>query len=55
MSRQELIKMTRSLIEHGAADTMELADEVVSVPASAYTDPELFEDEKKKIKSSKTE
>jgi phenylpropionate dioxygenase-like ring-hydroxylating dioxygenase large terminal subunit len=49
MSRQELIEMTRSLIEHGTADTMELADDVVSVPASAYTDPELFEAEKNKI------
>ncbi len=49
MSRQELINMTRNLIEHGAADTMELADEVVRVPAAAYTDPELFEAEKNKI------
>ncbi|WP_298470463.1 aromatic ring-hydroxylating dioxygenase subunit alpha [uncultured Erythrobacter sp.] len=49
MSREELITMTRSLIAHGEADTMELADEVVRVPASAYTDPELFELEKKNI------
>jgi phenylpropionate dioxygenase-like ring-hydroxylating dioxygenase large terminal subunit len=49
MSRQELIDMTRSLIAHGEADTMELADEVVAVPASAYTDPALFEEEKNKI------
>ncbi len=49
MSREELITMTRSLIAHGEADTMELADEVVRVPASAYTDPELFELEKKQI------
>jgi len=49
MSREELIAMTRSLVEHGAADTMELADEVVRVPASAYTDPELFEREKNQI------
>ncbi len=49
MSRQELIEMTRSLIAHGEADTMELADSVVSVPSSAYTDPALFEDEKNKI------
>ncbi|MEL6877478.1 MAG: aromatic ring-hydroxylating dioxygenase subunit alpha, partial [Pseudomonadota bacterium] len=31
------------------ADTMELADDVVRVPASAYTDPDLFELEKRKI------
>ncbi|MEP3052233.1 MAG: aromatic ring-hydroxylating dioxygenase subunit alpha [Erythrobacter sp.] len=49
MSRAQLIEMTRSLIAHGAADTMELADEVVRVPASAYTDPELFEREKQQI------
>ena len=49
MSRQELIDMTRSLVEHGAAGTMELADEVVRVPASSYTDEELFEREKKQI------
>ncbi|MEL6529891.1 MAG: aromatic ring-hydroxylating dioxygenase subunit alpha [Pseudomonadota bacterium] len=49
MSREELITMTRSLIAHGEADTMELADEVVRVPASAYTDPDLFELEKKQI------
>ena len=29
MSREKLIEMTRSLVEHGKADTMELADEVV--------------------------
>ena len=49
MSRQTLIDMTRSLIAHGEADTMELADEVVRIPASAYTDPALFELEKKNI------
>jgi phenylpropionate dioxygenase-like ring-hydroxylating dioxygenase large terminal subunit len=49
MSRQELVDMTRSLIAHGEADTMELADEVTRVPASAYTDPELFEAEKNQI------
>ena len=49
MSHQELIDMTRSLVEHGAADTMEYADEVVRIPASSYTDPELFEREKKQI------
>lgn len=49
MSRSQLVEMTRSLIAHGEADTMELADEVVRVPASSYTDPELFELEKKRI------
>lgn len=49
MPRQELIDMTRSLVSHGAAGTMELADEVVRIPASAYTDEALFEREKKQI------
>ena len=49
MSRDELISMTRSLIEHGAADTMEYADEVVRVPAKTYTDPDVFELEKRNI------
>lgn len=49
MSREELITMTRNLISHGAADTMEYADDVVRVPASTYTDPELFELEKRNI------
>ncbi|TNE53463.1 MAG: Rieske (2Fe-2S) protein, partial [Sphingomonadales bacterium] len=49
MPRQELIDMTRSLVSHGAAGTMELADDVVRIPASAYTDEALFEREKKQI------
>ncbi len=49
MSREKLIEMTRSLVEHGKADTMELVDEVVSVPASDYTDEARFELEKEKI------
>jgi len=49
MSRQQLLEMTRSLIAHGEAGTMELADEVVRVPARAYTDPDLFELEKRQI------
>lgn len=49
MSREKLIEMTRSLVAHGAADTMEYADEVVRVPASAYTDEDLFEREKRQI------
>lgn len=49
MSREELVAMTRNLVAHGAADTMEYADEVVRVPASTYTDEALFEREKKNI------
>lgn len=49
MARQQLIDMTRSLVAHGDAGTMELADEVVRVPASAYTDEALFEREKRQI------
>ena len=49
MSREELVAMTRNLVAHGAADTMEYADEIVRIPASAYTDPELFELEKQRI------
>ena len=46
MSRETLVEMTRNLVAHGAADTMEYADDIVRVPASAYTDPALFEIEK---------
>lgn len=49
MARAQLIEMTRSLVAHGDAGTMELADEVVRVPASAYTDEALFEREKRQI------
>lgn len=49
MARNTLIEMTRSLIAHGDAGTMELADEVVRIPASAYTDEALFEREKRQI------
>ncbi len=49
MSRDQLLEMTRSLIEHGRANTMELAEAVVSIPASSYTDPDLYELEKEKI------
>jgi phenylpropionate dioxygenase-like ring-hydroxylating dioxygenase large terminal subunit len=49
MSRSQLFEMTRSLIAHGQANTMELAESVVKVPAASYTDPELFELEKEKI------
>ncbi len=49
MSRDQLYAMTRSLIAHGQAKTMELADAVVKVPASAYTDPALYAQEKERI------
>lgn len=49
MSRDQLIEMTRSLVAHGDAGTMELADEVVRVPAATYTDEALFEREKRQI------
>ncbi|MGB3807684.1 MAG: aromatic ring-hydroxylating dioxygenase subunit alpha [Erythrobacter sp.] len=49
MSREELVSMTRNLVSHGAADTMEYADEVVRIPASSYTDPDTFELEKRNI------
>ena len=49
MSRQELLEMTRSLVEHGKADTMELVDDVMAIPASDYTDEERFEREKNLI------
>ena len=49
MSREQLVEMTRDLVAHGAADTMEYADEVVRIPASAYIDEDLFEREKKQI------
>ena len=49
MPHQDLIEMTRSLIAHAKAGTIEQADAVVKVPVSAYTDPALFELEKKRI------
>jgi carnitine monooxygenase subunit len=49
MSRSELVTMTRSLIAHAQAGTMEQVPEVLRVPAQDYTDPELFEREKKQI------
>lgn len=49
MAHDNLVSMTRSLVAHGVAGTMELADEVVRIPASTYTDPDLFELEKKRI------
>lgn len=49
MARNQLLEMTRSLIDHGRANTMELADQVVKIPAASYTDPALYELEKEKI------
>lgn len=49
MARDRLLDMTRSLIAHGQAGTMELAEQVMRVPASAYTDPDLYELEKRRI------
>lgn len=49
MAQDNLVAMTRSLVAHGMAGTMELADEVVRIPASTYTDPDLFELEKRRI------
>ena len=49
MSREKLLEMNRSLIEHGEAGTMDLAEGVVQIPAASYTDPEMFEREKRNI------
>lgn len=49
MSRETLVEMTRNLVAHGAAGTMEYADDVVRIPARSYTDPDLFELEKQRI------
>ncbi|MEO9636160.1 MAG: aromatic ring-hydroxylating dioxygenase subunit alpha [Parasphingorhabdus sp.] len=49
MSRQQLLEMTRSLVEHGKADTMELTDDVVAVPVADYIDEDRFELEKDRI------
>lgn len=49
MSRQALLEMTRSLIAHGEAGTIEQTDAIREVPASSYTDPALFEREKEMI------
>lgn len=49
MSRAVLIEQTRSLIAHARAGTMEQVDQVMRVPAREYTDPALFELEKRQI------
>ena len=43
MSQQQLIEMTRSLIAHARAGTIDQADSVEKITVSAYTDPALFE------------
>lgn len=49
MSREQLIEMTRSLIEHAKAGSIALAESVARIPVSSYTDPALFELEKTHI------
>jgi carnitine monooxygenase subunit len=49
MSRSQLLEMTRSLVEYGRTDSMELTSEIMKVSASSYTDPSLFELEKEAI------
>ena len=49
MSRVQLLEMTRSLIAHAQAGTIDQAPAVARIPVSAYTDPALFELEKKRI------
>lgn len=44
-ARTELVGVARDLFAHARAGTMPLADEVTSLPASTYTDPELHERE----------
>ncbi len=42
MENGQLLEMTRSLVEHAKAGTLAQADDVLSVPASDYTDPKRF-------------
>ena len=49
VSRVQLLEMTRSLIAHAQAGTIDQAPSVARIPVSAYTDPALFELEKKRI------
>ncbi len=49
MTHPELLEMTRSLIAHGKAGTMDLAETVMDIPASNYTDERMFEAERDKI------
>jgi phenylpropionate dioxygenase-like ring-hydroxylating dioxygenase large terminal subunit len=49
MAREELMEMTRSLVSHGKAGTMELADDVISIPVADYIDETRFEREVDRI------
>lgn len=49
MSRERLVAMTRELVAEAKAGTLAKADAIASIPASTYTDPDLFETEKKRI------
>lgn len=49
MGKEQILEMTRSLIDHAKAGTMAQADTVMAVQASDYTDEALFEREKKQI------
>lgn len=49
MSKAQLLEMTRSLVGHGKAGTMDLANEIVKVPAGEYTDEDRFELEIERI------
>jgi nitrite reductase/ring-hydroxylating ferredoxin subunit len=49
ITRRHLVAVAKDLFAHGAAGTTPVADRVVSIPASRYTDPEYFEAEKAKI------
>ncbi|MCC5872057.1 MAG: aromatic ring-hydroxylating dioxygenase subunit alpha [Gammaproteobacteria bacterium] len=49
MSTSELIAMARHNLAHDAKGTMELAPDVVRIPAANYTDPDRFEQEKERI------
>ncbi len=44
-ARRELVGVARSLFAHASAGTTPLADQVVQLPASTYTDAALFERE----------
>lgn len=45
MSKSELIQMTQEFLDHASNNTMELADDVLAIPASEYTDVDRYERE----------
>ena len=45
MSKSELIQMTKELLEHARNDSMELADEVIAIPAKEYIDVDRYRSE----------